>query len=146
MTGDDASSEQGDALALAEKLRQTLGKFVRGIRLQADTPTTSQSETLALLDRNGPLSVAKLAGLRNVRHQSMRLVVGQLEADELVGKVPNPADGRSQLLSITAKGREQLSRSREVRTLKIASLIKERLSDQERETLRAAIAVIERLS
>lgn len=63
MTGDQADSEQEDALALAEKLRHTLGKFVRGIRLQADTPTTSQSKTLALLDRNGPLSVAKLAGL-----------------------------------------------------------------------------------
>lgn len=146
MTGDQAGSEQEDALALAEKLRHTLGKFVRGIRLQAGTPTTSQSETLALLDREGPLSVAELAGLRNVRHQSMRLVIGQLEEDGLVGKLPNPADGRSQLLSITAKGQEQLSRSREVRISKIASLIEERLSDQERQTLQAAIAVIERLS
>jgi DNA-binding MarR family transcriptional regulator len=146
MTGDQAGSGQEGSLALAEKLRQTLGNFVRGIRLQADTPTTSQSETLDLLDRNGPLSVAKLAGLRNVRHQSMRLVVGQLEGDGLVGKLPNPADGRSQLLSITAKGQEQLARSREVRTSKIASLIEERLSDDERHLLRAAIAVIERLA
>lgn len=146
MTGDQAGSGQEDALALAEKLRQTLGKFVRSIRLQAETPTTSQSETLALLDRKGPLSVAQLAGLRNVRHQSMRLVVGQLEGAGLVGKLPNLADGRSQLLSITANGREQLSQSREARSSKIASLIEERLSDQERHTLRAAIAVIERLA
>lgn len=91
---------------LAEKLRYTVGKFVRAIRLKADTPTTSQSETLALLDRNGPLSVAELAGLRNVRHQSMRLVISQLEGNVLVGRLPNPADGRSQLLSITAKGQD----------------------------------------
>jgi DNA-binding MarR family transcriptional regulator len=146
MTGNQAGSLQEDALGLAEKLRHTVGKFVRAIRLQADTPTTSQSETLALLDRNGPLSVAELAGLRNVRHQSMRLVISQLEGNALVARLPNPADGRSQLLSITAKGQDQLSQFRELRTSKIASLIEERLSDQERQTLQAAIAIIERLS
>ncbi|CDM62224.1 MULTISPECIES: MarR family winged helix-turn-helix transcriptional regulator [Rhizobium] len=146
MAGDQASSGQEDALALAENLRRTLGKFVRGIRSQADTPTTSQSETLSLLDRNGPLSVAELAGLRNVRHQSMRLVVGQLEMDGLVGRLPNPADGRSQLLSLTEKGQESLSRWREARASKIADLIEERLSDRDRQILRAAIAVIERLA
>lgn len=133
-------------LILAENLRRTLGKFVRGIRSEADTPTTSQSETLSLLDRNAPLSVAELAGLRNVRHQSMRLVVGQLEMDGLVGKLPNPADGRSQLLSLTEKGEEILIRSRQARTSKIAALIEERLSNQDRQTLQAAITVIERMT
>jgi len=75
----------------------------------------------------------------------MRLVTAQLELDGLVGKLPNPADGRSQLLSITQKGREELSRSREARTLKIAALIEERLSNQDRQTLQAAILVIKRL-
>jgi DNA-binding MarR family transcriptional regulator len=146
MTGIQIGSAKEDALALAEKLRHTLGKFVRAIRLQADTPTTTQSETLGLLDRHGPLSVAELAGFRNVRHQSMRLVVCQLEEHGLVGRLPNPADGRSQLLSITAKGQDQLSQSREARASKIASIIEERLSDQERQTLHAAIAIIDRLS
>ncbi|KQY13127.1 MarR family transcriptional regulator [Rhizobium sp. Root482] len=146
MAGDQASSGQEDALALAENLRDTIGKFVRGIRSQADTPTTSQSETLSLLDRNGPLSVAQLAGLRHVRHQSMRLVVAQLEMEGLADKLPNPADGRSQLLSLTEKGREALSRSREARTSKIADLIEEKLSDRDRQILRAAIVVIERLA
>ncbi|MDR6192859.1 DNA-binding MarR family transcriptional regulator [Agrobacterium pusense] len=92
------------------------------------------------------MSVAELAGLRNVRHQSMRLVVSQLEGNALVARLPNPADGRSQLLSITTQGQDQLSQSRDARTSKIASLIEERLSDQERQTLEAAIEIIERLS
>ncbi|PWE53472.1 MarR family transcriptional regulator [Metarhizobium album] len=146
ITGHQAGPTQEDASALAEKLRHTLGKFVRAIRLQAETPTTSQSETLALLESNGPLSVAELASFRNVRHQSMRLVVTQLEGNGLVGRLPNPADGRSQLLSITAKGQDQLSQSRGIRTSKIAALIEERLSDQERQTLQAAIAILDRLS
>lgn len=146
MASDRASSEnRTDALELAEDLRATLGRFVRLVKNEANTPTTSQSETLSLLDRSGPLTVAELANLRNVRHQSMRLVTAQLELDGLVGKLPNPADGRSQLLSITQKGREELSRSREARTLKIAALIEERLSNQDRQTLQAAILVIKRL-
>jgi len=146
MASDRASSEnRTDALELAEDLRATLGRFVRLVKNEANTPTTSHSETLSLLDRSGPLTVAELANLRNVRHQSMRLVTAQLELDGLVGKLPNPADGRSRLLSITQKGREELSRSRKARTLKIAALIEERLSNQDRQTLQAAILIIERL-
>lgn len=133
------------ALALAEDLRATLGRFVRGVKTQANTPTTSQSETLSLLDRAGPLSVAELADRRKVRHQSMRLVAGQLESDGLISKMPNPADGRSQLLSITESGQAELFRAREARTAQIAGLIEERLSDEERQTLQAAIRIIERL-
>lgn len=146
MTSEEANSEKDtDALALAEKLRVTLGRFVRRLKTQANTPTTSQSETLSLLDRAGSLSVAELAGRRNVRHQSMRLVTAQLESDGLISKTPNPADGRSQLLSITEKGKEVLSRAREARTSQIANLIEERLSGKDRRTLEAAIRVIERL-
>ncbi len=133
------------ALALAEDLRATLGRFVRGVKTQANTPTTSQSETLSLLDRAGPLSVAELADRRKVRHQSMRLVAGQLESDGLISKMPNPADGRSQLLTITESGQAELFRAREARTAQIAGLIEERLSDEERQTLQAAIRIIERL-
>ena len=132
-------------LILAENLRQAAGKFVRGIRSQAGTPTTSQSETLAILDRDGPTSIADLAGRRNVRHQSMRLVVGQLERRGLISKTRNPTDARSQLLSLTEKGRHTLSQAREARTREIAALIDTRLSEQERRTLRDAITIIERL-
>lgn len=146
MPREEASSgKHTDAVVLAENLRVTLGKFVRGVKTQANTPTTSQSETLSLLDRGGPLSVAELAERRNVRHQSMRLVAGQLESVGLVSKMPNPADGRSRLLSITENGRGQLSRAREARTSQIANLIEERLSEKDRRTLEAAIRVIERL-
>lgn len=147
MAGEDAGSgKQGDALALAEDLRVALGRFVSGVKAQANTPTTSQSETLSFLDREGPLSVAELADRRNVKHQSMRLVAGQLEARGLVSKTPHPADGRSQLLAITESGRAELSRARQARTSRIAQLIEERLSVADRRTLEAAIRLIERLS
>lgn len=147
MTRDTPESDgAGSTLILAENLRQAVGKFVRGIRSQAETPTTSQAETLSILDHNGPTSIADLAGRRNVRHQSMRLVVGQLEQGGLVSKTQNPADGRSQLLSLTEKGRRTLSQAREARTREIAASIDTRLSEQERCTLRDAITLIDRLA
>ncbi len=146
MGNNEALSEgHATALVLAEDLRDTVSRFVRGVRNVTDTPTTSQSETLLLLEKRGPLSVAELAGCRNVRHQSMRLVTAQLEAEGLLCRSPNPSDARSHLLSITEKGREELSRSRNARTSKIAALIEERLSEEDRRALQAAIAVIERL-
>jgi DNA-binding MarR family transcriptional regulator len=68
-----------------------------------------------------------------------------LESEGLISKMPNPADGRSQLLSITENGRAELSHAREARTLQIANLIEERLSEKDRRTLGAAIRVIEQL-
>ncbi|WP_109366527.1 MarR family transcriptional regulator [Ochrobactrum soli] len=140
-----ALGQEATSQILAERLRATLSRFVRNVRSQADTPTTSQSEALLLLEQSGPLSIADLATRRNVRHQSMRLVSSQLEAEGLVRRMPNPADRRSQLLSLTEKGRESLSRSREARTLKIATLIDERLTDEERRVLEVAIHIIDRL-
>lgn len=97
------------------------------------------------MDREGPLSVAQLADRRNVRHQSMRLVIGQLETGSLIGKMPNPADRRSELLFLTEDGRASLSRARQARTAQIAEQIEKRLSNEDRQTLEEAIRIIERL-
>ncbi|WP_026792814.1 MarR family winged helix-turn-helix transcriptional regulator [Pleomorphomonas oryzae] len=135
-----------EALALGEALRRVVGTFVRSIRREADTPTSSQSETLGLLDRQGAMSVAGLAAERKVKHQSMRLVVEQLETNGLVTRLPNPEDGRSQLVALSDEGRAALARSRSARQQQIAALIDTRLSDADRQVLRAAIEIIERLS
>ncbi len=135
-----------EALALGEELRRVVGAFVRSIRREADTPTSSQSETLGLLDRQGAMSVASLAAERKVKHQSMRLVVEQLEAGGLVTRLPNPQDGRSQLIALSDEGRAALARSRAARQREIASLIDERLSDDDRQVLRAAIEIIGKIS
>ncbi|MBS1168761.1 MAG: hypothetical protein H6R00_4786 [Proteobacteria bacterium] len=135
-----------EALALGEELRRVVGTFVRSIRRQAGTPTNSQSETLTLLGCEGPMSVARLAAERKVKHQSMRLVVGQMEVAGLVTRLPNPDDGRSQLIALSEVGRAALIRSREARQRQIAALIDERLSADDRQVLRAAIGLIERLT
>ena len=75
----------------------------------------------------------------------MRLVVGQLVTESLISKMPNPADRRSELLFLTEEGRALLSRARQARTAQIAQRIEERLSEEDRRALDAAIRIIKRL-
>ena len=58
-----------------------VGQFVRAVRARAGTPSDAQGETLAFLERAGPVSIAALADGRGVKHQSMRLVTARLEAE-----------------------------------------------------------------
>ncbi len=130
---------------LAETLREAIGRFVRVIRLDASTPSDARMEALAMLDNDGAMSVAALAARRGVKHQSMRLLVGQLADDGLVVREADPGDRRSRTVHVTEAGRQLLSRSRGSRASSIASRLQERLSPHERDVVREAIALLKRL-
>jgi DNA-binding MarR family transcriptional regulator len=131
---------------LAEALRSAVGAFVRTVRYDTDTPRSAGADTLELLDRAGPANIAALAQVRNVRHQSMRLVTAQLEEEGLIARTADPQDGRSVLFAVTAKGRARLNAARAARADHIADLIAARLSPAERAELGTAIRLIERLA
>jgi DNA-binding MarR family transcriptional regulator len=140
------SEVEREALALAEALRQAVGEFVRFVRKDVGTPTTARSETLGLLDRDGAMSIANLAQARNVKHQSMRLVVAQLECENLIDRRPNPDDARAQLIGITKAGQRLLMEHRDMRARMIGSLLEHKLSMEDREILRSAVKILQRLS
>ncbi|WP_246543975.1 MarR family winged helix-turn-helix transcriptional regulator [Novosphingobium profundi] len=131
---------------LARDLRRSVGTFVRAIRQDTGTVKSAQSETLDLLHRVGSMNVATLAERRRVTHQTMRLVVAQLEADQLVRLDADPADRRSRLISITPAGIDMIAREQEARVSGIKDAIRRRLSPRERELLRSAIPVLDRLA
>jgi len=131
--------------ALAESLREVVGDFVRLTRDQAGTPSTARSETLGILDRQGSMSIASLAEHRHVRHQSMRLVVAQLENESLVARMSDPTDGRSQLITLTRAGAEFVRLSRRARSLHIETAIATELSEQDRQDLAKGVSVLKRL-
>ena len=138
-------SADPDAALLAEDLRRAVGTFVRSVRAAADG-TSAQSETLGLLDRQGAMNVATLAQARNVTHQTMRLVVAQLDAAGLVQRAPDPADRRSHLVSISDKGRAETIRAHNARATRIAAMIHTTMSHEERAVLRAGIMLLNRMS
>lgn len=137
--------ESDDAFALAELIRQVVGDFVRITRAQANTPSTAYAETLGLLDREGEMSTAVLAERRNVRHQSMRLVIAQLEEDRLVRRLAAPCDRRIQLVTLTSRGHARLSEDRQRRAEKIAEALRNHVTIEERQTLENAVVILRRV-
>lgn len=134
-----------DVLDLAEDLRQAIGSIVRFVRAEGETPSSAQSETLGLLDRLGPLTVAALAERRKVKHQSMRLVVAQLEVEGLICRSAAPDDRRAQMITLTKAGCAVLFASRRARAAVIATMLRT-LSAEDREALSTSTAILQRLT
>lgn len=128
------------------RLRDSVGRFVRAIRNHSGTATTAESEVLAFLQRAGAASVAVLAEARGVKHQSMRQVVARLAALDLLALQPDPADGRSQLVSLTRTGRASVKQDQAARSAYLAQAMAVRLSAPELALLSEATALLDRLS
>jgi DNA-binding MarR family transcriptional regulator len=135
-----------EARRLADDLRRSISGFVRAIRQDTGTTKSAQSETLDVLDRLGPMNVAALAETRGVTHQTMRLVVAQLYTSGLVKQEADPSDRRSRLVSMSTAGLEVIKLERMARTLRIADAIRRQLSPDERDLLRAATVILDRLT
>ena len=99
-----------------------------------------------MLDRLGAMNVAALAEMRAVTHQTMRLVVAQLEASGLVTQEADPGDRRSKRISLSITGRDALAREQTRRVSRIADEIRSKLSPAERDLLRTATAILARLA
>ncbi|MBB3195116.1 MarR family winged helix-turn-helix transcriptional regulator [Roseateles terrae] len=130
---------------MAESLRDVVGRLVRAVRQASGTQSSAQGDALAQLDRNGPVSVAALADSRGVSHQSMRLVVGRMEALGQVERRPDPADGRGFLVELTPAGQAEAAAGRRRRTQWLAQAITAQFTQQEQDTLRAAVVLLDRL-
>ncbi|KAF1029801.1 MAG: putative HTH-type transcriptional regulator [Pseudomonas sp.] len=130
---------------VAEDLRKVVGDLVRKVRSEADTPSSAQSETLGFIDRQGSASISEIAAFRHVKHQSMRLVVEQLEAQQWVSRMPDPTDGRRQLIALTQSGSAALQASRNQRSQWLATQLQQKASADELQTLRNAIEILGRL-
>lgn len=134
-----------DSTALASELRFVLGQLMRRLRAEHRF-SLSQGAVLGRLDREGTRSIGDLAAAERVRPQSMAQTVSDLEADGLIARRPDPADGRRTLLELTDRGRQTLEADRRQREGWLARAIAEDLSPAERELLARATVLLERLS
>jgi DNA-binding MarR family transcriptional regulator len=90
------------------------------------------------------LTPSELAELERVQRPTVTRTLGCLEREGLLERTPDPADGRSSLVSINASGRERLRRLRGRKNAYLARRMRE-LSDEEVETLERAAAILERM-
>ena len=142
---DNTHQDASRADYVAGELRRVIGNLVREVRGGAQTPSSAQSETLGFIDRHGPTSVSAMAAHRHVKHQSMRLVVAQLEQQRLVTREPDPDDARKQLVSLTREGRESLEQGRNQRSDWLAHQIRKKVTSAQLDTLEAATKILEQL-
>jgi DNA-binding MarR family transcriptional regulator len=123
---------------LVQRLRQT-----QAVDGDLTSPETS---ALARLDRTGPTTAAELARLERISPQSMGATVAALEERGLVGRVPDPADGRRSILSLSADGRALLQRRRTARSEHLSEALESAFTPAEVKQLQAAAPLIERLA
>jgi DNA-binding MarR family transcriptional regulator len=89
----------------ARRLRQEAAAEASGL-----TPTSTAA--LATIERHGPLTPSELAKLERVQRPTVTRTLSCLEREGLVERTPDPADGRSALVSVNSAGRERLRRLR----------------------------------
>lgn len=130
---------------LADALRLMIGRLARRLRQQSlGDMTPSQRSVLASLDRYGPLRMGELARIENVSPPSLSGIIGRLEERGFVSRSDDPADARSTLVDATPQAILALATARRERT---AFLLRglERLRPEDRELLRRAVALLDRM-
>jgi len=134
-----------DTALVASDLRVVLGQLVRRLRAEHRFPL-SHGAVLGRLDRDGPQSTSDLAVAERIRPQSMAQTLGDLEADGLIARRPDPDDRRRVLIELSGSGRRALEQDRRHREGWLARSIDEELSEEEREVLAQAVELLQRLS
>lgn len=100
----------------AARLRLAVVRTARRLRQEAAgeagelTPTSAAA--LATVERHGPLTPSELAEIERVKRPTATRTLRVLAEAGLVERAPDPEDGRSALVSVTAAGRERLRRLR----------------------------------
>ena len=128
---------------LATRLRLAIARSARRLRQEAGTDLSpSLTSALATIDRYGPLTPTELAARERVQRPTVTRISCRLEERGLVTRAPDPADGRSALITVTPAGQQLLA---EIRTRKDAFLSEriEALTPQDRATLERAAALLE---
>jgi DNA-binding MarR family transcriptional regulator len=106
--------------------------------------TGPRLSALSVIVFGGPITLGELAAAEQVRPPTMTRLVRALEAEGLVRRESDPADGRVVRLRATAKGETLLSAGRTRRVRKLTQPLTA-LTDEERKTLHDAAAILARV-
>lgn len=132
----------------AATLRIAIVRTARRLRQEAAAETSGLTPTsvaaLATIERHGPITPSEIAAIERVKRPTITRTLGCLEREGLIDRTPDPADGRSSLVSVNGAGRERLRRLRGRKNAYLARRMRD-LSAEEVETLERAAAILERM-
>jgi DNA-binding MarR family transcriptional regulator len=128
---------------LAARLRLAITRTARRLRQEAGTDLSpSQLAALATIERHGPLAPSEVAERERIRRPTATRVLARLVEAGLVERIPDPADGRSAIVSVSSEGRALLRRLRRRKTAYLATRIRD-LPPQDLSALARATEVLE---
>jgi DNA-binding MarR family transcriptional regulator len=130
----------------AARLRFAIVRTSRRLRQEAAGAGTELSptaaSTLATVERHGPLTPSELAEIERIKRPTATRTLGLLEQAGLLDRAPDPADGRSSLVSVNAAGRERLRRLRGRKNAYLARRMRD-LPEADVVTLERAAEILE---
>jgi DNA-binding MarR family transcriptional regulator len=154
MTTPPIRGRTASAPGLAEELRISIARLSRRLRTLRPSAagdggpsplSLTQFAALAAIERHGSMTPRELADHEKVQPPSMTRVIAHLEERGLVARRPHPTDGRQVVLNATEAGAALLADERRRKEAWLARRLGE-LTDDEREILRRAAPVIDKLS
>ncbi|MFF4362766.1 MarR family transcriptional regulator [Streptomyces sp. NPDC001604] len=136
------------AARAARDLRVVVSRLRRRIREVAedDELTPPQVSALTLVAKHGAATASALATAEGVRPQSMATTLAALDRQGLIRRSPDPDDGRRQLVTLTEAGRLRVEGDRQAREEWLARALQDRYTEDERRTVLAGLALLERLT
>jgi len=137
-----------DSEAVATMVRRSVSRLARRLRLERTdhgVPLSGLS-VLAHLMGSGTLTATALAALEHVQPQSMTRILNDLEAGGLIVREPDETDRRQLRLDITSRGRALLMEDARRKDAWLAGVLAAELTETEREVLRIAARLLDRIS
>jgi DNA-binding MarR family transcriptional regulator len=130
---------------LATRLRLAVVRMNRRLRQEsgADLSPTLLA-ALGTISRHGPLTPSELAERERIQRPTATRLLGRLEEPGYVARTPDPHDGRSSLVAVTAAGQALLEEVRHRKDAYLARRLRT-LSAEDRATLRGAAEILERM-
>ncbi|MGH3498518.1 MAG: MarR family winged helix-turn-helix transcriptional regulator [Nocardioidaceae bacterium] len=131
---------------LATSLAMSVSRLSRRLRQErGSTLTATQLSVLGTLRRHGSLTAGAIAAIEKVQPPSMTRTLGCLVDLGLVGREPDPTDGRQIVIHLSEEGEHTLAAERKRRDRWLATRLRE-LDHADRDVLRSAAVVLDRLA
>jgi DNA-binding MarR family transcriptional regulator len=143
----EGRAAEEDARSEIAALYEQFARLTRQLR-SLELPhgmTPERLSALAVIDKQGPISVTALAEREMVRPATMSRMITALVDEGLARRSDDKNDGRGVLISATAKGRRIFQKAQERRLQHFAEMLAE-LSDEQLAAMRSLTAALERLT
>lgn len=129
-------------------IRAVVGQLHRRLR-QVDNAgilTPSQSAVLNRLHREGPATQGELAAAEHVRQQSMAATLGVLDELGYLARIPDPADRRRVVISLSESGSDTVRGILQHRDEWLAQALLDALSPAELDAVTRALPLLQRVA